>query len=260
MASKNLHSFRVTNPGKGDASHADQSDPATSAIAVFLEYLSGGPADEPLASVLGPQRAARFHWECALLALAKALRIRKTEVFVFFSPEDKRTEIESLVMSKFGRFEGRFLAREGGNLREQIHSAFKLLRAMKFSRTFYLNAISPTLPQEYIEQAVVALDKTDYVLGASWKGECYLIGSRDASLRVFDQNMGASGLEIASVYEGLAGLGLSCTLLPRWHDVNTPDDLPFLEGHVRRADFQRLRAILEEQRDDLRQTFKQETS
>jgi hypothetical protein len=35
-------------------------------------------------------------------------------------------------------------------------------------------------------------------------------------------------------------------MLPRWQNVDSADDLPFLEGQVRHADYRRLRAILEE--------------
>lgn len=199
-----------------------------------------------LGGAWGEDRASRFGWECALLVMAKALRLKNTDVFVFVDPPEGRTGVESAVMARFGRFEGRFLAQRGNTPGERLNHALERLRLMGFDRQLVLGTDSPTIPPEYLQRAVDDLAEADCVLGPTWSGGTYLVGTRRPDVRIFRDIPWDSGLELERIWANLAGLELSCRLLPRWQTVDSEDDLPFLEGQVRHADYRRLRAIMEE--------------
>jgi len=226
-------------------------DTATSALALFIREPSPGTVKARLSSSLGPEKAARFYWECALLSMARALRLHGAEVFVFFRPVERRARIEELVMSRFGHFEGKFIPQEGGDPGERLFNALSRLDAMGFERKFTLGTDSPTLPLEYLERGLRALDDADNVLGPTWSGGFYLFGTRKVDEGYFRNVSWSSGLELVQVYDNATSLGRKCALLPRWQDIDTPDDLEFLEGQVRQRDFQRLQAILHEGQDPI---------
>ena len=109
-----------------------------------------------------------------------------------------------------------------------------------------LGTDSPTIPLEYLQRAVDELAAVDCVIGPTWAGGYYLIGVRHPDVRIFKDVRWGSGQQLEQTYANLSDLGLTCRLLPRWQNVDSADDLPFLEGQVRHADYRRLRAILEE--------------
>jgi len=92
-------------------------------LALFLKHPEPGQVKTRLAAALGPERAARLYWECALLVMAKTLRLKGADVFVFFTPAERRVEMEGLVMARFGRFEGRFVPQADGDLGTRILAA-----------------------------------------------------------------------------------------------------------------------------------------
>jgi hypothetical protein len=219
---------------------------APAGLALFLSAPEAGSVATRLAAAWGPDRAARFGWECALLVMAKALRLKGADVFVFVTPAERQAEIESQVMARFGRFEGRFLVQRGLTPGERVNHALERLRSMGFDRQLVLGTDSPTIPLEYLQRAVDILADADCVIGPTWAGGYYLIGVRHPDVRILRDVRWGSGLELEQTYGNLAGLGLTCQMLPRWQNVDSADDLPFLEGQVRHADYRRLRAILEE--------------
>ena len=217
-----------------------------SALALFIREPSPGTVKARLSTSLGPEKAARFYWECALLSMARALRLHGAEVFVFFRPVERRARIEELVMSRFGHFEGKFIPQEGSDPGERIFNALKHLDSLGFERKFTLGTDSPTLPLEYLERGLRALDEADCVLGPTWSGGFYLFGTKKPDAGVFRNVSWSSGLELVQVFDNASTLGRKCTLLPLLQDIDTPDDLEFLEGQVRQRDFQRLQSILHE--------------
>ncbi len=219
---------------------------APAGLALFLKYPEPGTVKSRLTAALGADRAARFYWECALLVMAKALRLRDTDVYVFVTPPERQRDTESLVMSRFGRFEGRFVPQRGNTLGERIHHALERLRMIGYDRQLVLGTDSPTLPIEFLQRAVDELAKSDCALGPTWHGGYYLVGVRRPDVRLFRDVVWASGSELSRTFDNATGLGWTCAVLPRWQDVDSPDDLPFLEGQVRHADYRRLKALLEE--------------
>jgi len=220
--------------------------PPAAALALFLKNPEPGHVKSRLAAALGTERAARFYRECMLTVLAKSLRMRDVDVFIFFLPRDQGPAVEQLVMSRFGRFEGRFVPQALGDLGARLHAALAHLRGLGYARQFVLGTDSPTLPLEIMQRGVDALATHDAALGPTWNGAFYLIGMKEPDPRAFAGVGWGTGMELSQTYANLAALGRSVALLPRWQDVDSPDDLPFLEGQIRTADYQRLKAILED--------------
>ncbi|MEK7766405.1 MAG: TIGR04282 family arsenosugar biosynthesis glycosyltransferase, partial [bacterium] len=165
------------------------------ALALFLKYPEPGHVKTRLATALGAERAARLYRECMLMVLAKSLRLHGADVFVFYLPRDRGPAVEQLVMSRFGRFEGRFVPQAAGDLSARLHAALAHLHGLGYERQFVLGTDSPTLPLEIIQRGVDSLSDHDAVLGPSWNGAYYLIGLTQPDARIFADVAWGSGME-----------------------------------------------------------------
>ena len=89
---------------------------------------------------------------------------------------------------------------------------------------------SPTLPIAHVDQAYSELDTHDVVVGPSFDGGYYLIGSSFACPTMFNEIPWSTSKVMEATIEHLAGGRLA--LLPPWYDVDTADDWAMLRGHV----------------------------
>lgn len=228
-------------------SQSSRTRPArTTGVAVLFHAPGPGAVKPELVRHLGEERAARFHLECAMLVIAKALRLEDAEVSIFFAPAAGIAEVQAAVMRRFDRLDGRFVAQRGSSTGDRIHHALSELAEAGFSRQITLATTSPTTPASFLQRAAAALERHDCVIGPTWTGGYYLIGTRRPDLRLFDGANWGSGLEFGQTFDNLTRLGLNCAQLPRWQGSDSPDDLPFLRGQVRDADYARLKSILDE--------------
>jgi hypothetical protein len=225
---------------------AGESKRADAALALFLKFPEPGTVKSRISAVLGPDRAARFYWECALLVMAKSLRLKDCDHFVFYTPPDRGGEMEELVLARFGKFEGRFVPQADGDLGWRIHAALEHLGSAGYARKLVLGIVSPSLPLDYLKRAVDALGEKDCVIGPTWDGGFYLTGVRRPDARILKGIPWGTGMELSKIYDNLTALGMTSLILPRWQDVDSAEDLEFIRGHVRSADLRRLKEILEE--------------
>jgi rSAM/selenodomain-associated transferase 1 len=98
-------------------------------------------------------------------------------------------------------------------------------------RVVIIGADSPTLPVQYVDDALGALDQASVVLGPANDGGYYLLGLTGRVPSIFDGiRWGTSNV----LRDTVARLDSACTLalLPPWYDVDTLDDWRMLQGHV----------------------------
>lgn len=90
-----------------------------------------------------------------------------------------------------------------------------------------IGADSPTLPTNLIMEAfdILAAHQSDLVIGPSMDGGYYLIGMNQPHPELF-MNIGWSTSDVfAQTVKRVSGLGLQCTLLEEWYDIDTYEDL-----------------------------------
>lgn len=95
----------------------------------------------------------------------------------------------------------------------------------------------PDMPAARIDEAFVALRRgADVVFGPAGDGGYYLVAVRSGSLRsgLFAGIPWSTERVLATTLARCRELGLEAELLALGHDVDTPDDLPRLSGHLAR--------------------------
>jgi hypothetical protein len=135
-------------------------------------------------------------------------------------------------MGSFAPRGARMLAVEGADIGECLVGATGQLFAEGFTRVVAVNSDGPTLPAEYIEQAVELLTDSDVVLGPAEDGGYYLIGMRQTQPGLFADIAWSSSRVAAQTLERAAALGLTVAQLPSWYDVDTPAELERLRAEL----------------------------
>lgn len=125
-----------------------------------------------------------------------------------------------------------------GDLGARMQAFFMHCADRGFERAILLGTDSPTVPIEFVNQALTSLDRTDLVLGPATDGGFYLIGGRLPLPDLFSGISWSQPGVLSAVVTRIEAASRSLTLLPPWYDIDTWDDWVMLRGHfaaMRRA-------------------------
>ena len=103
-----------------------------------------------------------------------------------------------------------------------------------YSQAIAVNSDGPTLPADYLRQALVRLAEasTDVVLGPSEDGGYYLIGFNKHQPALFREIAWSTERVLAQTLARAEEAGLDVVLLPTWYDVDTPAELDRLRSEL----------------------------
>jgi uncharacterized protein len=127
---------------------------------------------------------------------------------------------------------------QGKDIGECLMLAFAKLLDLGYSKALALSTDGPTLPGEYIRQAMDALDENDIVLGPSEDGGYNLIGLKQPHPTVFQDIEWSTSKVLAQTGRQASLANLRLAFTPPWHDVDNAADLHRLyhELHTLPAD------------------------
>ena len=101
-----------------------------------------------------------------------------------------------------------------------------------YKKAFAINSDGPSLPPDYLHQAVRSLDDRDLVLGPSEDGGYYLVGVKRHLPDVFIGITWSTSLVLSQTLSKASNLGLRVALLPEWYDIDTWEDFMRLEAEL----------------------------
>ncbi len=120
-----------------------------------------------------------------------------------------------------------------GELGERMTAFFEhAFKTPGIESVVLIGSDSPTIPQDYIQQAFEWLYQKDCVLGPSADGGYYLIGLRTPCSELFQEIRWSGAKVLEQTVEKIKKAGLSLKLLPVWYDIDSKDDLEMLKGHL----------------------------
>lgn len=118
-------------------------------------------------------------------------------------------------------------------LGERLAAFFGHAFAAGARRVVVIGSDSPTLPRDIVTAAFRELESRDVAVGPAADGGYYLIGQRGQCRPIFDRIDWSSSRVLSQTAEGVESCGASLAVLPVWYDVDSAEDLDFLEGHRR---------------------------
>ena len=101
-----------------------------------------------------------------------------------------------------------------------------------YREVILFNGDSPTLPPDYLRSAFALLDRNAVVLGPTFDGGYYLIAARANHPTLFSWERFDSAAVCRHTQERAEAYGARVALLPRWYDIDTPDDYAHLVAEM----------------------------
>jgi uncharacterized protein len=121
---------------------------------------------------------------------------------------------------------------EGKDIGVCLSQAFQCLLGMGWKKVFALNADGPSLPPDYLLQAVKLLGDREIVLGPAQDGGYYLIGMQRPHLGLFQGITWSTGQVFVQTLARAQALGLSVGMISEWSDVDTNAELQQLRNDL----------------------------
>jgi rSAM/selenodomain-associated transferase 1 len=118
------------------------------------------------------------------------------------------------------------------NLGQCLSSSLSCLLEMKYKKVFALNGDGPSLPADFIQQAIQKLEDHDLVLGPTYDGGYYLVGFKELLPEIFEDISWSTDRVLAQSLQQARQQGRSIHQLPIWYDVDDVDDLEKLQAEM----------------------------
>ena len=198
-------------------------------LVVVAKRPTPGETKTRLCPPLTGEQAAQLY-ECFLLdTLEIVRRVPDVERVIAYLPESAGDYFRQLAPDMFVN------TQRGDTLGERLDNLLSERLQAGSERVVVVNSDGPTLPPAYIQRAFSQLERVDLVLGPTQDGGYYLVGMKEPPPPLF-QSVQMSTPRVLEDTTALAEQsGLSVSLTPTWYDVDTMNDLQWLEQELRQS-------------------------
>ena len=171
--------------------------------------------------------------------VASAHRVA-SEVFVAYTPREERATLEAVLPGH-----ALWIEQRGSDLGARLDGVAEEAARLGLGPFVIVGADSPTLPHEFLQTAIESLESraADIALGPTDDGGFYAVAlQRPAAPELFHAVAWSTPRAFRETSDNAARLGLTLAELPRWYDIDTPDDLRRLRAEFSTDEDARLRA------------------
>ena len=197
-----------------------QVAPGLCALAIMTKVPQAGKVKTRLAPPLTPPEAASLN-TCFLRdtteAISAASRKGDAAGIAVYTPVGEEESYNGILPDEF-----QLVAQRGDGFGERLISATEDLLALGFASVCLIDSDSPTVPQQFYEQAARRLAPAGdrIVLGPSNDGGYYLIGLKKPHREIFQRIEWSTKHVFSQTLERAIGIGVEVDLLPAWYDVD----------------------------------------
>ncbi len=148
------------------------------------------------------------------------------ELYLVYAPGSAASLMERLAPSNF-----HCLAQRGGDLGERMNAAFIDLWRRGHRNVVLVGSDLPALPLTILERAFKLLTEStgQVVLGPSRDGGYYLVGMNRPAPEIFQDMRWSHDQVLKETTERLVKLGIQPAMLPEWFDIDSVEDLKYLQ-------------------------------
>jgi len=195
-----------------------------SLLMVFAKNPEIGKVKTRLAKTIGDEKALMIYLKLLEHTYAIADKVFADKA-VFYS--EKVQEFDILDYYKFPKF-----LQKGENLGDRMDRAFGQAFGQHYEKVIIIGSDCYELTSEIIEDALVALDNHNVVVGPAHDGGYYLLGMDRHYSHLFRNKVWSSENVLLDTILDLKKLKLSYSLLPTLSDVDEEKDLGALSIHL----------------------------
>jgi hypothetical protein len=198
------------------------------AVVIMAKQPQPGAVKTRLCPPLSPHAAAALYEAFLRDKIAQVGTLKAAHAVIAYTPETAHDFFATLAPQFL------LLPQHGNDLGARLANIFAHLFAAGYTGVLAIDSDTPTLPTEYLQQAVerVALPQTDVVLGPSDDGGYYLIGLRTLHPELFEDIPWSTAAVLPETRRRAAAKRLTVTDLPVWFDIDTSADLERLRTTV----------------------------
>lgn len=197
------------------------------ALAVMAKAPLPGQVKARLQPFLTAEEAAALSRSLLVDQLNHLQELAATDLYLAFAPDDARCLMEKLAPSCFHLF-----PQLGDDLGSRMAAVFERLFQIGYKCITLIGGDLPPVPLGFFNQAYAFLESSEMrvVLGPSRDGGYYLVGSNQPTPQIFAGMSWSHSEVLKETQNRLASLRVDCCLLPPWFDIDTVDDLRYLES------------------------------
>ncbi|MBI4715496.1 MAG: TIGR04282 family arsenosugar biosynthesis glycosyltransferase [Nitrospirae bacterium] len=212
------------------------------ALVLFAKAPVPGKVKTRLFPILTPEESAELYGAFVLDTVELMGRLEGVTPFIACHPSREEKYFQDLA----AKHAIHLLDQEGEDLGARMERTFRALRGEGWDQVVILGTDSPTLPAAILASVFSALSagsaggetarvdgSSRVVIGPTFDGGYYLIGISGEPPPLFTDIPWSAPRVLEKTLERLDSPKISCTLLPFWYDVDTPEDLRFLTTHLR---------------------------
>lgn len=188
---------------------------------IFAKYPTPGKVKTRLGGQIGYRLAADLYHLFIEQTLELARRAAPDTIYLAYEPEERLDDFKKLIHDGLSYF-----AQHGKDLGQRMLNAFNYVLNQSSYKVIILGSDSPTLPVQIVKDAFKRLHASDLVLGPAEDGGYYLIGVKKVHKDIFKNIQWSSSSVLQKTIERASDVGLTCSILPEWYDV---DELKNLE-------------------------------
>lgn len=174
---------------------------------------------------------------CFLLDTVSGLEDNFKNIVIAFTPQDGRKSLETILGERH-----KLTVQNGGDLGQRLTAVIAEAFESGFGPVIVVGTDSPTLPPEYLLQALDHLHKHNngLTIGPTEDGGYYLIGMSKPHAPIFDNISWSTDRVFDQTLANIRKVGgLELQILPSWYDVDEPDDVRRLQKELESGESKR---------------------
>lgn len=197
------------------------------ALAIMAKAPIAGAVKTRLVPPLTQEQAADLYRALLLDQLEHLSGLTVAHLYLVYTPEGAGPLMKQLAPPNFHCF-----AQRGGDLGERMYAAFIDLWRRGHRNVVLIGSDLPALPLTILETAfeLLAVSAGQVVLGPSRDGGYYLVGMNQPTPEIFQDMTWSHDQVLAQTTDKLGKLGLQPALLPEWFDLDSVEDLKYVQS------------------------------
>ena len=199
----------------------------STALVVMAKQPRTGYTKTRLCPPFSPQQAAEFYEALLRDTFALASSLSEVRLAVAYTPALSKDYFQQVTPQDTLLFPV-----EGANIGACLAQATEHLFSAGFSRVMALNSDGPSLPRDYLLQAISLLEDHDVVIGPGEDGGFYLIGLRKFCAEIFQDISWSTSQVLSQTLARAEALSLHAALTPTWYDVDTAHEAARLASEL----------------------------
>jgi uncharacterized protein len=185
-------------------------------LVVIAKQPQVGRTKTRLCPPISPEQAAAFYEAMLMDTLEMVGSLPEVQLGAALTPLSALEYFESITPPKTWLFPV-----EGADLGECLQKTFQAALEEGFQKVFALNSDGPSLPRQYLLQAINLLEENDLVLGPGQDGGYYLIGMKSLHPQLFKDIPWSTDKVFEQTLLQSMCLGLRTAFAPPWYDIDT---------------------------------------